>query len=101
MVDIGNVNGNFTAIQNNARAYTTTNPPQKSVPNPASKLGNSPGAMGGAIPRSITPDQFSGTKPSKILQFPSDVANANPGLGNHGHYIMFYINEQDRAFFGN
>ena len=101
MVDIGNVNGNFTAIQNNARAYTTTKPSttQKgtSSDNPASKLGNSPGAMGGAIPRGITPDQFSGTKPSKILQFPSDVANPDPGIGNHGHYIMFYINEQDRA----
>ena len=36
-------------------------------------------------------------KPTNILQFPSDVANGNPGVGNHGHYIMFYINEQDRA----
>ena len=36
-------------------------------------------------------------KPTNILQFPSDVANPNPGIGNHGHYIMFYINEQDRA----
>ena len=42
-------------------------------------------------------DQFYGTKPSKILQFPSDVANPDPGIGNHGHYIMFYINEQDEA----
>ena len=101
MVDIGNVNGNFTAIQNNARAYTTTKPvgTQKgtSSDNPVKKLGNAPHAMGGEIPRGITPDQFSGNKPSKILQFPSDVANPDPGIGNHGHYIMFYINEQDRA----
>ena len=72
---------------------TKTNPPQKSIINPADRLKDSPGARGGAL----TPDQFYGNKPSKILQFPSDVANANPGLGNHGHYIMFYINEQDRA----
>tara|TARA_B100000287_G_scaffold165512_1_gene156115 strand:+ start:322 stop:1590 length:1269 start_codon:yes stop_codon:yes gene_type:complete len=66
-----------------------TRPPQ--VVNPADRLENSPGAMGGGT------DQFYGNKPAKILQFPSDVANADPGVGNHGHYIMFYINEQDRA----
>ena len=95
MGDIGNVNANFTAIQNNARAYTTTQPntTQRGVINPADRLGDPPHARGGAL----TPDQFYGNKSSKILQFPSDVANANPGIGNHGHYIMFYINEQDRA----
>ena len=31
-----------------------------------------------------------------LYAFPIDVTAA-PGLGNHGHYIMFYINEQDRA----
>tara|TARA_Y100000996_G_scaffold227195_1_gene178652 strand:- start:288 stop:1532 length:1245 start_codon:yes stop_codon:yes gene_type:complete len=76
-----------------ARAASLTKPPQKSVINPADRLGDPPHARGGAL----TPDQFYGNKSSKILQFPSDVANANPGLGNHGHYIMFYINEQDRA----
>ncbi len=78
-----------------ARAATITEPSstQKGAINPADKLGDSPGARGGAL----TPDQFYGTKPSKILQFPSDVANPDPGIGNHGHYIMFYINEQDRA----
>ena len=72
MVDIGNVNGNFTAIQNNARAYTTTRPvgTQKgtSSDNPASKLGNSPGAMGGAIPRGITPVSYTHlTLPTKRI----------------------------------
>ena len=78
-----------------ARAATITEPSstQKGVINPADKLGDPPHARGGAL----TPDQFYGTKPSKILQFPSDVANPDPGIGNHGHYIMFYINEQDRA----
>ena len=31
---------------------------------------------------------------TNFLSFPIDVANADPGLGNKGHYIMFYINEQ-------
>ena len=32
----------------------------------------------------------------KALQFPLDVTS-NEGLGNHGHYIMFYINAQEDA----
>ena len=28
----------------------------------------------------------------KLLQFPSDI-DSDPGVGNHGHYIIFYINE--------
>jgi len=30
------------------------------------------------------------------LTFPIDV-DSDPGLGNHGHYMMFYINQQDHA----
>jgi len=33
---------------------------------------------------------------TKILQFPRDVAGA-PGTGNQGHYVMFYINKQEKA----
>ena len=32
----------------------------------------------------------------KLYQFPLD-ATQGPGLGNHGHYIIFYINEQQKA----
>ena len=32
----------------------------------------------------------------KLFQFPLD-ATQGPGLGNHGHYIIFYINEQQKA----
>ena len=32
----------------------------------------------------------------KTHQFPLDVMS-DPGLGNHGHYIMFFINEQNNA----
>ena len=35
---------------------------------------------------------------TKMLSFPIDVANADPATGgNHGHYIMFEINEQVSA----
>jgi len=39
---------------------------------------------------------------TKMLSFPLDVG-ADPGIGNHGHYIMFFINEQNHAklSFGN
>ena len=38
------------------------------------------------------------TKRGKVdhLQFPLDVT-ANEGLGNHGHYMMFYINAVEDA----
>tara|TARA_B100000424_G_scaffold177448_1_gene137087 strand:+ start:40 stop:1248 length:1209 start_codon:yes stop_codon:yes gene_type:complete len=31
------------------------------------------------------------------LEFPLNVSSADPGIGNHGHYIMFYINAQEKA----
>ena len=31
------------------------------------------------------------------LSFPLDVVNSDPALGNHGHYMMFFINEQENA----
>ena len=37
-----------------------------------------------------------GKKSTNILQFPMDVTAA-PGLGNQGHYVMFFINEQEDA----
>ena len=33
----------------------------------------------------------------KAFTFPLDVTNADQGLGNHGHYILFFINEQENA----
>ena len=33
---------------------------------------------------------------TKMLSFPIDVG-ADPGIGNHGHYIMFMINEQQNT----
>ena len=31
------------------------------------------------------------------LEFPLNVASGDAGIGNHGHYIMFYINAQEKA----
>ena len=80
--------------------------------------GNSPGAMGGRITpirksaesifrgeaekviASTGVNPFVGATPrgsTSILEFPMDVASGDAALGNHGHYIMFYINEQDKA----
>ena len=36
---------------------------------------------------------------TKMLSFPIDVG-ADPGIGNHGHYIMFFINEQEGTKLG-
>ena len=33
---------------------------------------------------------------TKMLSFPIDVG-ADPGIGNHGHYVMFFINQQVNA----
>tara|TARA_B100001094_G_scaffold333338_1_gene410884 strand:+ start:4500 stop:5705 length:1206 start_codon:yes stop_codon:yes gene_type:complete len=35
-------------------------------------------------------------KPTNIFSFPLDVTGG-PGIGNQGHYVMFYINEQQDA----
>ena len=33
----------------------------------------------------------------KAFTFPLDVTNPDQGLGNHGHYILFFINEQQNS----
>ena len=35
---------------------------------------------------------------TNVLSFPIDINNVDPGTGgNHGHYIMFFINEQTNS----
>ena len=59
--------------------------------------GNLPGLLGfGQNGRSNSSDTNVLNQPkvdTKMFQFPLDVT-AEPGMGNQGHYIMFYINEQ-------
>jgi len=67
--------------------------------------GNLPGLLGktkgkqGARDSSDLQDlenaKVSGVSP-KLLQFPSDI-DSDPGVGNHGHYIIFYINEFEKT----
>lgn len=44
----------------------------------------------------IVPPQVIGKRTTKNFQFPLDV-EGGPGTGNQGHYVMFYINEQEDA----
>ena len=61
--------------------------------------GNLPGLLGinkGKIKRDSSDTAFSEEKAQNspnLFQFPLDVAG-DPGIGNHGHYIIFFINEQ-------
>ena len=48
--------------------------------------------QGGPLPKSSA--NFN--KPTNIFSFPLDVTGG-PGLGNQGHYVMFFINEQQDA----
>lgn len=67
--------------------------------------GNLPGLLGktkgkqGARDSSDFKDlenaKVSGVSP-KLLQFPSDI-DSDPGVGNHGHYIIFFINEFEKS----
>ena len=63
--------------------------------------GNLPGMLGlsgGKTSRSpqASLSNFSSKHSTQALQFPLDVIS-DVGLGNHGHYIMFYINAQEDA----
>ena len=91
MVDIGNINANLLAVQNNV-----TSPLRRSTEGIANAAANASEAVSNALKFNAS----AGTSPrgqTNILEFPMDVASGDAALGNHGHYIMFYINEQDKA----
>ena len=64
--------------------------------------GNLPGLLGlnkGKIKRDSSDIAFSEEKAqnsTNLFQFPLDIAG-DPGIGNHGHYIIFFINEQKHS----
>ena len=70
------------------------------VANPHSNAGISSGP-GGTPFEELESNRFISADPKslppQILEFPTNVASGDAAQGNHGHYIMFYINEQDRA----
>ena len=57
------------------------------------------GVVGSALNRGeVTASE--GIKPKldpKAYTLPLDVTNSDQGLGNHGHYILFFINEQENS----
>ena len=61
--------------------------------------GNLRGVVGSALNREgVTANETITPKlDPKAFTFPLDVANPDQGLGNHGHYILFFINEQENA----
>ena len=73
----------ITPLRNSREGVTSALIDAKDAVNSA--IGFNPSA--GTLPRGST----------SILEFPLDVASGDAALGNHGHYIMFYINEQDKA----
>ena len=67
----------------------------------SNKIANLPGLAGlsnGGVSQSPTAsiDQVYDKRSTENLSFPLDV-EGDPGIGNHGHYIMFFINAQEKA----
>ena len=60
-------------------------------------MGNLRGVVGSSLNRGQPTDNPALTPrlDPKSFTFPLDVTNADQGLGNHGHYILFFINEQE------
>ena len=81
--------------------YSTGNAKGVTYANLTKVSGNVPGTAKDAElvsnAKSILETTVAKTKHSvNVLKFPIDV-DSDPGLGNHGHYMMFYINQQDHA----
>ena len=62
-------------------------------------MGNLRGVVGSSLNRSQPTDNpaLKARLDPKAFTFPLDVTNADQGLGNHGHYILFFINEQQNS----
>jgi len=62
-------------------------------------VGNLRGVVGSSLNRGEVTDNPALTPrlDPKAYTFPLDVTNADAGLGNHGHYILFFINEQKNS----
>ena len=63
---------------------------------------DSQGTFTRGVPDFVTGVSGGGSSPinigsTSILEFPLNVASDDIAAGNHGHYIMFYINEQEKA----
>ena len=61
------------------------------VPGLLGKIRGKEGVRDSSDLKDLNNTKTSGVSP-KLLQFPLDI-DSDPGVGNHGHYIIFYINE--------
>ena len=61
-------------------------------------VGNLRGVIDSSLNRGVTASEVHNPQIDvKAFTFPLDVRNPDQGLGNHGHYILFHINEQANA----
>ena len=65
------------------------------VPGILGKIRGKQGVRDSSDVADIENAKISGVRP-KLLSFPLDI-DSDPGVGNHGHYIIFYINEFDKT----
>ena len=65
------------------------------VPGILGKIRGKQGVRDSSDVADIENAKISGVSP-KLLSFPLDI-DSDPGVGNHGHYIIFYINEFDKT----
>ena len=82
--------GIATTVANNTLRKVAGN-----VPGLLGKVRGKQGIRDSSDFASIENAKTSGVSP-KLLQFPLDI-DSDPGVGNHGHYIIFYINEFDKT----
>ena len=84
----------FTDFRNNTANQLAVSGLRKVAGNLPGMLGLSGGKTSRSPQASLT--NVSSRHKVDALQFPLDVIS-DTGLGNHGHYIMFYINAQEDA----
>jgi len=65
------------------------------VPGFLGKIRGKDGIRDSSDLKDLNNTKTSGVSP-KLLQFPLDI-DSDPGVGNHGHYIIFYINEFEKT----
>ena len=65
------------------------------VPGLLGKIRGKEGVRDSSDLKDLNNTKTSGVSP-KLLQFPLDI-DSDPGVGNHGHYIIFYINEFEKT----
>ena len=82
--------GVATSVVNNGLRKVAGN-----LPGLLGKTKGKQGARDSSDLKDLNDTKVSSVSP-KLLQFPSDI-DSDPGVGNHGHYIIFFINEFEKS----